>query len=124
VLGARVHLALPETARPLDAEPPQPKAAVLIQRRRTAQPIDETQVRTLVAGAVDGLRSDRVTVVQVVADPQPAATRAFARLGPITVRSDSAGMLKALLGGSLALDLLLGVALIAAARRGRGARRE
>jgi type III secretion protein J len=120
VLDARVHLALPETPQQLDAERPQPRAAVLIQRQRQVPPIDEAKVRALVAGAVDGLAVERVTVVQVVAEPQPRAALALVHVGPIAVTGGSAFALRALLGGALALDLVLAAALVALVRRKRG----
>jgi type III secretion protein J len=117
VLEARVHLALPDAPRALDAEPVAPKAAVLIERRHGAQPIDESAVRALVAGAVEGLSAAQVTVVQSVADPEPRYAPSMVRVGPINVTAGSAGALKALLGGALGLDVVLAVALIAIVRQ-------
>lgn len=119
VLEARVHIALADPMRPLDAVAGPARASVLIERQSGTQPIDDAAVRSLVAGAVDGLDVAHVTVVQAVAAPHSPAVRSFVRVGPATVTSDSAPALRALLGGALMLDLVMAVALIWAWRRRR-----
>jgi type III secretion protein J len=119
VLDARVHLSVADAPTTLDAERVQPKASVLIQRRRGTSPIEESQVRALVAGAVEGLSADAVTVVQTTADAPHSAPRELARVGPITVTRDSARALKALLGSAFALDLMMAVALLVVVQRAR-----
>lgn len=115
VLDARVHLALPEVPRSLDAEQSLPKASALIRRRHDAAPVDESMVRALIAGAVDGLSSERVTVVQVVGYPTPVTRPSFASFGPISVARESVAALKTVLGVALGLDLVMAVALVALA---------
>ncbi|MFI5305987.1 MAG: hypothetical protein ACHQ53_01465 [Polyangiales bacterium] len=117
VLTARVHIALTPASVDLDQSPASPKASVLVERRRDAPALDEAAIRTLVAGAIDSLAADRVTVVQVVSEPPPKWERAFVRVGPIGVTAGSAAVLKAILGGSLALDLLLAAMLVLVLRR-------
>jgi type III secretion protein J len=123
VADARVHLALDTSSRALDAPEPARKASVLIRRRRGASAVDDTAVRALVAGAVDGLGPDRVTVLQVPSDSDSTPRPAWVRIGPITVTRASTFALKALLGGALALDLLLAVTLVVVWRLHRRAQR-
>ena len=125
VREARVHLAVADAEQPLDAPVPPPKASVLLQRARGMPALPEQPVRALVAGAVDGLAPERVTVVQVEAEP--AAETAGARLvqiGPIAVSRGSMAAFKGLVAAALALNLLLALALVALLRRARAARRQ
>ena len=119
VLDARVHLALPDAERPLDAAPPPGKAAVLLQRARNAPTIDESAVRSLIAGAVDGLAAEQVSVVQAVADAPVAIAPALVHVGPIAVSRGSAPLLRGVLAAALALDLLMAIALLIVVRRAR-----
>jgi len=119
VLDARVHIALPDSMRPLDGAAAAARASVLIQRSSGSSPVDEAAVRSLVAGAVEGLDPGHVTVVQAVVARQSPAVRAFVRVGPATVTSESAPALRALLAGAFVLDLLMALALIWAWRRRR-----
>ncbi len=121
VADAHVHLAPADAPAALDAPPPRAKASVLIERRRGAPPLDQGSVRALVAGALNGLEPDRVSVIQSTLEAEPQPQRAFARVGPVTVAARSAGTLRALLAASLGLDLLMAAALIAVLRRRRRA---
>jgi flagellar M-ring protein FliF len=63
VRSARVHLALPEQSL-FAQDQKQAKASVVLHLRRTAMPPDEAdQIRNLVAGAVENLSPDQVTLV-------------------------------------------------------------
>jgi type III secretion protein J len=124
VADARVHLALAESQRALDATAPPPKASVLIRRKPGAVAIDEAAVRALVAGAMDGLAADRVTVVQVPSETGARSTPSLVQIGPISVTRRSASALQALLGGALALDLALAVTLVVLWRSHRRGQRE
>jgi type III secretion protein J len=109
VLAARVHLAVPprDALATSEASSP-PSAAVLLRHRSAVTPIQESDVQRLVAGAVPGLSAERVSVVMHAAPArEPAADRALARLGPITVSRSSLGSLRLLLGGAMALNLVL-----------------
>ena len=123
VADARVHLALDTSARALDAPEPAAKASVLIRRRSGAAAVDEAAVRVLVAGAVDGLSPDRVSVLQALSDSGAPPKPSWVRVGPISVTRASTFALKALLGGALALDLLLAVTLVVLWRVHRRAQR-
>jgi type III secretion protein J len=95
VLGARVHLSLPD-ADPL-REGPRPKAtaSVLLKHKGATPPIDAHEVKRLVAGAAPGLVPDDVAVVMV---PRPApgapSDRALSRLGPFTATRGSVSLLR------------------------------
>ena len=122
ILDARVHLALPETRDlPLDAPPPHPRASVLLKYRRgPVRPYDDAAVRAIVAGAVQGMETTDVAVVGMPAAAAPTgAQTALVRLGPIAVTRGSAGALKMLLGGSIALNVLvaLGAAVLVLRRK-------
>ena len=125
VLDARVHLALPDVRDlPLDAPAPHPRASVLLKYRRGAvRPYDDAAVRAIVAGAVQGMDASDVAVVGVPAQAGPASAQtALVRVGPIAVTRGSAGALKALLGGSIALNVLvaLGAAVLVLRRKKPG----
>jgi type III secretion protein J len=124
VADARVHLALDTSARALDAPEPAAKASVLIRRRSGTAAVDEAAVRALVAGAVDGLSADRVSVLQVPSESGATPKPSWVRIGPISVTRASTFALKALLGGALALDLLLAVTLVVVWRVHRRAQRD
>ncbi|MCB9596180.1 MAG: secretion protein [Sandaracinaceae bacterium] len=114
---ARVHVALPDSrTRPLDADATPAHASVLLTVRAGAT-VDEGAVRALVAGAVDGLSAPDVTVVTSAARAPAQRASNLTWVGPIAVSRGSAVALKALLGGSLALNLLLAVALVLSRRR-------
>lgn len=86
VVGARVHLALPQPdpLRPGDRVPP--RAAVLVRCRPTACASVrglEPGLRALVAGAADGLRPDAVAVVFSEAAESIAARSEGRRRSPV-----------------------------------------
>jgi type III secretion protein J len=122
VLDARVHITPADTERALDAPLPEPKAAVLLRHARSAQAIDESAVRALIAGAVDGLSAERVTVVQVSASAPERTAPALVHVGPIAVSRDSAATLRLLLAVALGLDLLMAIALVILVSRARATR--
>ncbi|MBX3250036.1 MAG: secretion protein [Myxococcales bacterium] len=119
VVEARVHVAVPERRRlALDEAPPTPRASVFVRHR--AEPPDEAAIRALVAGAVEGLAEDAVTVVvQRTSQPATPADAGLAQLGPIAVSRGSATILKAVLGAAFLLHLVLAAALVIAWRRRR-----
>jgi hypothetical protein len=96
---------------------------VLVAHRRGARPIDERAVRKLVAAAVSGLSADAVTVVQTQSPVKVAAgATAAVRVGPFSVRRESAPLLKAVLATALLLNLALAGALIWTVHRKRALR--
>src|SRR5690349_22430781 len=71
VQAARVHLVLPE--RPLfSREAPEPSASIVVRVRSTLEPQQIKAIRHLVASAVNGLKPQRVSIVdeagQLLAD--------------------------------------------------------
>jgi len=119
IVDARVHLALAEAPLALDQPPAPHKASVLLRRRAQAAQLSEAQVRALVAGGVEGLAPDQVSVIQSSLPAGPRATPRLVRVGPIEVTSRSVGALRAVLGTALSLDLVLAGALIALVHRRR-----
>jgi flagellar M-ring protein FliF len=79
VQAARVHLVLPE--RPLFArEAPEPSASIVVRVRGTLEPQQIRAIRHLVASAVNGLKPQRVSIVdeagQLLADGASGETDA------------------------------------------------
>lgn len=121
VVDARVHVSLPVALHALDAPPETARAAVLLVRAHAAPAIDEHAVRTLVAAAVNGLARDAIAIVQTEAPPQAPVLAATARIGPFSVRRESAPLLRAVLALALLLDIAMAIALIWTVRRKRTA---
>lgn len=119
VANARVHLVLPSAARPLDAPVPPAQAAVLLVRRAGGPAIDEQAVRALVAAAVSGLTPNAVAIVQTQATPVTETAVSTVRVGPFSVRRESAPLLRGVLAATLVLDIALAAALIWTVRRKR-----
>ncbi len=79
VQAARVHLVLPE--RPLfSRETPEPSASIVVRVRGTLEPQQIKAIRHLVASAVNGLKPQRVSIVdeagQLLADGAGSSTDA------------------------------------------------
>jgi flagellar M-ring protein FliF len=77
VQAARVHLVLPE--RPLfSRETPEPSASIVVRVRGTLEPQQIRAIRHLVASAVNGLKPQRVSIIdeagQLLADGASGAT--------------------------------------------------
>jgi type III secretion protein J len=113
---ARVHLAVP-SGRTLTPEPP--RASVLLALRRNAH-VDDSAVRALVAGAFPDLRAEDVAVVRSTARATAQPDTRLAQLGPFSVSRSSEPLLRAVLGGSFALNLILALVLLWRWRRRPG----
>ena len=113
VLDARVHVALAsQEDRPLDGhEGPRPTASVLIRHLGARSPIDEAAVRRLVAASVVTMRADDVSVVLVSRPPPTAGEARLSYVGPIAVARGSASSLRAVLAGSIAINVALAAGL-------------
>ncbi len=118
VLDARVHVALPATDASGEA-PPRPTASVLLRHDTAAPQVSETQVRALVAGAVEGMQANDVTVVFVRRAPRAQAQDAMTSTWGIAVATRDAGRVRAM-GLALAVACAAAVAALvwwAVARR-------
>ncbi len=108
VLGARVHLSLPDRDPLREGPRPKATASVLLKHRGSTPPIDAHEVKRLVAGAAPGLLPDDVAVVMV---PRPAGSaagdRALSRIGPITATRGSVGVLRLVAAVVVLVDLAL-----------------
>jgi type III secretion protein J len=122
VLEARVHVVLParDPLAPADVPAPAPRASVLL-RTSGPSPLSRVEVQQLVAGSVDAMKPEAVSVLIVSSHQQPPATAtgALSRLGPFLVAESSRGLLRVTLLGALGLVLLLVAALLLLARRHR-----
>ena len=108
VLGARVHLNLPESNAFRDGPAPKSTASVLLEHRGATPPLTADAIQRLVAGGVSGLAPADVSVV-MVSRPAPA-TRGEAQLvhvGPIAVARSSSKTLQAAVVGFVLLVLVL-----------------
>lgn len=128
VLEARVHLVLPRRD-PLalgDRPPPKPRAAVLLRVQPKRKTLSRDEVRRLVAGSVDHLDPQQIAVViRPAHKPALRPTSAgLAHVGPISVAAASRPILKWLLGGGLALVLVLGGGIVLLTMRLGRLRRE
>jgi type III secretion protein J len=118
VLDARVHLVQP--APSLGCAPEAPSASVLLRAARAAPLPSDAELRGLVAGSVEGLRPERVSLlVQRTDTPVPATDAPWASLGPWRVAQGDLALLRALLVGLLVLVLLQSAAIFWLLRRQR-----
>jgi type III secretion protein J len=108
VLGARVHLSLPDRDPLREGPRPKATASVLLKHRGATPPIDAHEVKRLVAGAAPSLAPDDVAVV-MIPRPAPAATgdRTLSRLGPITATRGSVSTLRIVAAAVVLVDLVL-----------------
>jgi type III secretion protein J len=105
VVTARVHLTLAaDKGRDVGTMPP--RASVLL-RTTGASPLSESQVKTLLQGAVSDLTADNIEVVLVQAAPPRGALPALTRVGPITLTTPSVGPFRAFALGLIGLNLVL-----------------
>lgn len=117
VVDARVHIASPENVLRAIDEPPPPARASALVTIRPGTHVERESIRELIAGAVDGLVRDQVSVV-VVARASLADRRSpYAHLGPFRVSPSSLRPLGALLTLSIALHVALAAAVLALLRR-------
>jgi type III secretory pathway lipoprotein EscJ len=98
---------------------PPAQAAVLLVRRAGGPAIDEQAVRVLVAAAVSGLTPGAIAIVQTHAAPMAETAVSTVRVGPFSVRRESAALLRGVLATTLVIDIALAAALIWAVRRKR-----
>ncbi len=110
VRQARVHVVVPRRdPLALRAAKSAPRAAVFLRVAPGEPPIAAPEVQRLVAGSVDRLAPERVSVVIRASRPLPAARRepVLASVGPVSVSPDSRSLLQVLLAGGLVLIVLL-----------------
>jgi type III secretion protein J len=111
VLDASVIITTPtkDPLAPPDQTQAVPTASVLLRIPADGVAVNDASVRKLVAGAVEGLSADDVTVVTTQAPAAPeSAGPSFAKVGPISVAQSSKTTLQAMLGFALVLVIVLG----------------
>ncbi|MFW6067422.1 MAG: secretion protein [Myxococcota bacterium] len=120
VVDARVHVAIPDARGfALDDAPLRPRGSVLVKHRPNRSPIDESAVRALVAGAVEDMRPEDVSVVLVPAPARAPVERALVKVGPVWVARSSATLLRALFAGTAVAGMCLAAGLVILVRRRR-----
>jgi len=116
---ARVHVVIPATG---DAgygprRDGASSAAVLLKARPDSR-IDRAAVKRLVAGGVENLREEQVTVEVFAGTPRAAAAAGgVSRVGPLYVHPASAGALRSAVAAGAALVAVMGLALAFLAMR-------
>jgi type III secretion protein J len=121
VISARVHLAVPQSD-PLDPAAPLqvPTASVLIKHGGAAPPISSRDVSQLVAGAVQGLLPEHVTVLlKPVAEPVERTGTELVRLGPLTTTRSSLPYLRWMIACVATLNVSMVALLFVLWLRGR-----
>lgn len=123
VRQARVHIVLPERdALALQEEKrSEPRAAVLL-KTDGALDLSVEDVRQLVAGSVEGLSAQHVSVVISRRDAtaaESAGEGALVSLGPFRVSADSRSSLTTLLVGAVVAILALALAVLGLVRQNR-----
>lgn len=117
VIGARVHVVLPDPPSMAGTSSTAPRASALLRVERGAR-IDAQAAAALVSGGVPGLPPEQVRVAVVEAPPPPPAVEvALVAFGPVKVPTDAAGPLRWLFGLLAGLLGLESVALVWAVRR-------
>lgn len=120
VVGARVHLVLPEPAvLAIDDKPKATaQAAVLIKvGDGKSRPITEPEVQKLVAGSVPGLDPAAVAVVFTTAAQVPTASCGLVSLGPLRLTVASRTIVVAVATAGFVLLALLATLLLLMVRR-------
>ena len=127
VVDAQVNLVLPEKPRvrlSTDEISP-PRASVLVKYRDrddNGPPVSEADVKAMIAGGVDGLERDRVTVLLTRVDlgTEPVGEIEIASVGPVSVAAASKTALQLLVGGLILLMFtLVGALVFVIIRNGR-----
>ena len=123
VLEAHVHLVLPsrDPLAPPDVPRSAPRASVLL-RIIPPSPLEKEQVQKLVAGSVDGLDPQAVSVIILAGNSRrskAAGSAALAQVGPFWVADRSKAGVRAIFLGGLVLIILLGAFLLLVVRRHR-----
>jgi type III secretion protein J len=128
VVGARVHLVLPEPdPLAVDGKPRVAAQAAVLLKTRAGRPvpIGEGDVQKLVAGSVPGLDPLAVAVVVTLApDVAPASDANLVALGPLRMTPNSRRILLVGTAAICALVLLLACFVIVLARRLAAAQRK
>ena len=122
VLDAHVNLVLPDTRRKTDSAPA--KASVVIKWTGSEAPVDERDVKRVVAGGVEGLSVDDVEVLMARAQPRPQpSSLELVTVGPLTVHAAAKSTAQLTLAAFTSAILMLGALLVAVVHRNRATRR-
>lgn len=122
VLDARVHLALAATEDSFAAEHPAAKASVFIKYAGKNPPYVTGQIEALVAGAIEGLERDKVSVIGVQSRSVSSPSTPLTSVGPIMVAASSANMLRLILALAVGLHIVLSAAIFWSLGRARSLR--
>lgn len=95
IVHARVHIALLNNPKGLlDAPTKQPKSSVVVKYHPSSQPIDTSSIKKLIAGAVQDLKPENITVIGIKLDPIPKQLPKLVQIGPVSVTRESAPVAK------------------------------
>ncbi|HEX2730689.1 MAG TPA: hypothetical protein VHM70_03760 [Polyangiaceae bacterium] len=108
VVGARVHLSIPDDDPLALSDQKKPaSASVLIRHKGSSPPLLATDVQRLVAGAIGGLDPERVVVVFTSSIGASVHSEPMVRMGPLSVSPGSVRPLRIAVACVVALFLLL-----------------
>ena len=119
VFDARVHLSVPSAKLQIGPEELAKLSASVLVQHNPKTDLDDARIKTFVAGAVEGLEPEDVSVVRLIRNASKSTPQRLVALGPLRVARSSEWPLKALVASSLAVNLLLVAALIWTRRRAR-----
>ncbi|MBN1653820.1 MAG: hypothetical protein JXA30_08595 [Deltaproteobacteria bacterium] len=117
IVDARVHIALADNrATPLEAMPVRPRASVVVKTKRKEGEnnagVTQKAIQKLVAGAVQDMKPDDVTVIEIKLPSPMRQTPELVEIGPITIARESAGALKVTAGALLFVLVILATTVI------------
>jgi type III secretion protein J len=117
VLKARVHIAIPDNrATLLDTPAVRPRASVVVKRQPDSSDSKrherEKAIQKLVAGAVQDMKSEDVSVIEVATTARVQVSPVLVQIGPITVTRETVGTLRFIAGTLLVSLVVLAIAVI------------
>jgi type III secretion protein J len=117
VVNARVHIAMPDNrATPLDEKTVRPRASVFVKHHANSTESKrierEKAIRKLISGAVQNMKPEDVSVIEVAASAKVRPVPALVQIGPITVTRESVGALRIIASAVLVSLVVLAIAVI------------
>ncbi len=114
VVDAHVNLVLPEKPRVRLSDQPvePPRASVVVTYGGDKPPVTEKRVKALVAGGVEGMVPEHVTVIVSKLASRPAGDPRYEQVGPLSVAPAQHGLMQAVFGGLVLLVMLLAAGIV------------
>ncbi len=117
VVNARIHIAMPDNrAIALDTPTVRPRASVVVKRQQSSSESNrlerEKAIQKLVAGAVQDMKPEDVSVVEVASAARIRTAPVLIQIGPITVTRETVGALPVIAESLLVSLLVLAIVVI------------